>query len=259
MSDDTEKAGYYYDLAALLYNQSNTDNKPAELYYYSIWTDKNDEQTYKTVRIGSQVWMANNLKTDSYNDGTPILGAYNFDDFSNENGAYCWYQFDSSRYEMEYGKLYNWYVVKTGKLCPGGWHVPSKKEWEELESFLLNNRISIDYSEEQEFKIGGLIKESGTKHWERPNTGATNESGFTALPGGFSDTQGGTNFANGTTYGIWRSVDEAGWYWTSTPSPDRSSSGRQQAFVLSLSYKSTQFWLRDIPYVFGCSVRCIKD
>jgi len=137
-----------------------------------------DSNTYKVVKIGKQVWMAENLKTTRLNDGTIIpfvpedkqwLGL--------KTPALCWYNDgpflnDSARYVSTYGFLYNWHAVNTGKLCPDGWHVPSAYEWEELHAYLG-------------IYAGGKMKESGTQHWNSTSPEVTNESGFTALPSGY--------------------------------------------------------------------------
>jgi len=128
---------------------------------------------YQTITIGTQTWMAENLKSTTYNDGTPIpfvtdgtaWGALS-------TPAYCWNNNDEASYKNLYGALYNWHSVNTGKLCPTGWHIPTDTEWTTLTTFLGG------------VSAGGKLKETGTTHWSSPNTGATNESGFTALPGG---------------------------------------------------------------------------
>jgi uncharacterized protein (TIGR02145 family) len=142
-----------------------------------------DGQTYKTVQIGSQIWMAENLRTTKYNDSSSI-------------SLYSWYNNDISNKNI-YGALYSGYAVITGKLCPTGWHVPTDAEWETLIAYTggANN--------------GALkLKEIGTIHWLGPNTWTTNETGFTALPGGFS-------FNDMTFFGY---IEVTGSWWTSTES-----------------------------------------
>ena len=91
-----------------------------------------DGNVYKTVKIGDHIWMAENLKTTKYNDGTPIANVTNTSTWSNlSSGAYCWYD-NNATYQYKYGALYNWFSVNTGKLAPKGWHVPSKVEFESL-------------------------------------------------------------------------------------------------------------------------------
>ena len=130
-----------------------------------------DGNIYHTVTIGNQVWMVENLKTTRYNDGTAIPNVTDSSVWSKlSTPAYCWYNNDASSYKATYGALYNWYAVNVQKLCPKGWHVASNAEFYALNSFLDGEC--------------GKLKEAGTIHWYSPNKGATNETGFTALPGG---------------------------------------------------------------------------
>lgn len=137
-----------------------------------------DANIYTVVTINEQDWIGQNLKTTRLNDGTSIpLLANKFDwdaasAIGTETPAYSWYNNDINN-KLIYGALYNWYTVDTGKLCPKGWHVPSKEEYIALAEFAGGEDIA-----------GGKLKEKGTTHWQSPNTGATNEFGLTALPGG---------------------------------------------------------------------------
>jgi uncharacterized protein (TIGR02145 family) len=134
---------------------------------------------YKTVTIGTQVWMAENLKTTKFNDGTPIplvKGDTAWGELTKP--AYCWYKNNASNKYL-YGALYNWNVVKTNKLCPKDWHVPSDAEWTALTTALGGIAVA-----------GGKLMEKGTVHWAGPNTGATNERGFNALPAGYRNLSG---------------------------------------------------------------------
>ncbi len=146
---------------------------------------------YQTVTIGAQKWMAENLKTTRLNDGTLI--PYK-DPGAGTNSVYCVYNDDFAN-KNTYGLLYDWYAGKTGKLCPSGWHVPADSEWNILMTFLGGDSIA-----------GGKLKEAGTSHWYSPNAGATNESGFTALPGGDWDSYA-AYFGMGNN-GAWWSTDE---------------------------------------------------
>lgn len=138
-----------------------------------------DGNIYHTVIIGNQIWLAEDLKTTKYNDGTPIpLVTGNAGWINLSTPGYCLYDNDITNRET-YGALYNWFALQTGKLCPTGWHVPSDEEWTVLTDFLGGESIA-----------GGKLKEAGTVHWDTPNLGATNESGFTSLPGGFRGAQG---------------------------------------------------------------------
>ncbi len=132
-----------------------------------------DSNTYKTVVIGSQCWMAENLRTTRFDDGTEIPYVTSGVEWGNlSTPAWCWYN-NSINYGNTYGSLYNWFTVNTGNPCPTGWHVPSEDDWSTAFTYL------------GETVAGGKLKEAGTDHWQSPNTGATNEKGFTALPGGY--------------------------------------------------------------------------
>jgi uncharacterized protein (TIGR02145 family) len=128
------------------------------------------ENNYSVVQIGTQTWMAENLCTTVYNDGTPIPQAT---DTTIKSPDYTKYTFTTL---VPYGLLYNWFTVNTGKLCPTGWHVPTDFEWVTLAVYLGGENIT-----------GGKLKETYTSHWIAPNYGATNETGFTAVPGGCYD------------------------------------------------------------------------
>jgi uncharacterized protein (TIGR02145 family) len=191
-----------------------------------------DVNSYITVKIGTQWWIAENLKTTKYNDGTAIPLVTDGAAWSNLNtDAYCWYNNDVSN-KTPYGALYNWYAVNTGKLCPKGWHVPSDTEWTTLTTFLGGEEIA-----------GGKLKEIGTTHWSEPNGGATNESGFTALPGGLRD-------YGGSFYNI--GLEGRSWL----PNED----GPMDAFLRNISYYSPQLgWGYSQDKRCGYSIRCIKD
>jgi len=191
----------------------------------------NDGNVYNSVTIGTQVWMASNLKTTKYNDGTAIpLVTDGLVWVNLSTPAYCWYD-NATANKNIYGALYNWYTVNTGKLCPTGWHVPSSAEWTTLTTYLGGTSVA-----------GGKLKETGTSHWFTPNNGATNESGFTALPGGYHSDSG--SFYYNVYNGLW---------WSSTGYSSMTAWGRRLYYntidVTSTSY--SQQW--------GMSVRCLKD
>ena len=194
---------------------------------------------YKVVKIGNQVWMAENLKVTHYNDGTsiPYFGQYSYDNQHSYDG-YGWYNNDPSTYKNTYGALYNFPAVGTHKLCPTGWQVPSESEWDTLITFLGGDLVA-----------GGKLKETGTTHWNTPNTGAINETGFTALPGGMMFTEGGS-FNN-----TFQQMGTNGYWW----------SRKQQVMVEPESfYERLDYNLNNsygwIQYVWnGLSVRCLKN
>jgi uncharacterized protein (TIGR02145 family) len=133
-----------------------------------------ENNTYNIVEIGNQVWIRENLRSSRFNDGTYIQNETKISSWLKlTSPGYCWYYNDSVKYKTEYGALYNWYAVNTGKLCPAGWHVPDNAEW----TILFNNLGGLN-------NAGGKLKETDTLHWVTPNNGATNESDFNALPGG---------------------------------------------------------------------------
>ena len=157
-----------------------------------------DGNVYLTVQIGDQLWMAENLKTIHYRNGDAISKISDNTEWINNtnSGAYCYYKNNSDHKDV-YGCLYNWGAVKDNrKIAPEGWHIPGDPEWRELIEFLGGSNVA-----------GGKMKEEGTTHWLSPNTGATNESGFTALPGGDRD---------GT--GIFLNMGIGGIFWSSTDS-----------------------------------------
>lgn len=194
-----------------------------------------DSNMYNTVRIGKQVWMAENLKTTRLNDGTAILlitdnMAWN-NLRSDGKSGYCWYNNDKKKFS-EYGVLYNFMTVNTGKLCPTGWHVPSVAEWEELTNYLGGAMMA-----------GDKLKETGNTHWESPSQiKASNETGFFATPGGYR--------SYGGEFG---GIGKIGNWWTATENDDKigwyMSMYYNNGYVLKL-YKNK---------LHGYSVRCVKD
>lgn len=188
--------------------------------------------TYRVIRIGSQLWMVEDLKTTTYNDGTPIPNVTDNGEWNNlTTGAYCWYDNDEASYKDTYGALYNWYAVETDKLCPTGWHVPSDAEWNTLVTFLGGASLA-----------GGKLKEAGTQHWASPNTGATNETGFTALPAG-----------DRRSHGEFLDIEYRCCWYTST------RANASNAYFRELVYNHSRIDRWGAPYLIGISVRCIQD
>jgi uncharacterized protein (TIGR02145 family) len=190
-----------------------------------------DGNVYHTVKIHDQVWMVENLKTTTYNDGVGIqLVDDNTAWAGTSTAAYCWYNNDETSNKNTYGALYNWYAVNSGKLCPAGWHIPSDAEWATLISNLGGDTLA-----------GGKLKEAGTTHWVSPNTGADNSSGFTALPAG-------SHYTNGLFY----LNGKYGWYW----SKDESSA--DEAWHVYMQYNTGTIVRHAGSKKIGFSVRCIK-
>jgi uncharacterized protein (TIGR02145 family) len=220
-----------YYLRAYATNSAGTGYGNELSFKTNIITDI-DGNIYNAVTIGSQIWMKENLKTTHYNDGTAIPLVTDNNAWINvRSPAYCWQSNDSATYKATYGALYNGYTALTGKLCPVGWHVPSNDEWIILSDFTGG------------LSGGGKLKEAGTSHWVSPNTGATNETGFTALPGGHRD--GGD--------GSYTLVGFHGAWWTTT------ESGIVSAKMPNLFSGSGDLTLGGGPKPHGASVRCVKD
>ena len=186
---------------------------------------------YNAVKIGNQIWMASNLKTTTYNDGTQIPNITDATAWATLiTGAQCDYDNTPANTTI-YGKLYNWYAVNTTKLCPTGWHIPSDVEWTTLSTTLGGDAIS-----------GGALKETGITHWTIPNVGATNTSGFTALPGGYRNYDG--KFSSIGSYGtLWCSVE----YSTS------------DAYYRGLSCSVSLLGYLNYYKLSGFSVRCLRN
>jgi uncharacterized protein (TIGR02145 family) len=204
---------------------------------YGEMTDQ-DGNVYKTVTIGTQTWMAENLRTTKYNDGTAIPEVtVNNEWAALTRGAYCNYMNTNDIDTIAtYGRLYNWHAVNTGKLAPNGWHVPTYVEWKTLTTYLGGDSVS-----------GGKLKETGTTHWISPNKSAINETGFTALPGGNRDYDGTFDYVR--DYG----VREYGFWWSATK---WDASG---AWNRSMSYGSSYVFIYAKKNEAGYSVRCVRD
>ena len=193
-----------------------------------------DGNKYNTVMIGTQVWMKENLKTKRYNDGSKIPNVKEDSIWSSLTlGAYCDYDNNPSISEI-YGRLYNWYVVtltNPKNVCPSGWHVPKDEEWTILTFYLGDGHVA-----------GGKMKEEGTVHWIVPNVGATNETGFTALPGG------------GRIYnGPFGSIGESGLWWSS------SELDSQLALFTGIANADSSVSNNSGLKNCGFSIRCIKN
>jgi uncharacterized protein (TIGR02145 family) len=204
-----------------------------------------DGNLYKTVKIGEQVWMAENLKVNHYRNGDPIPTNLSDSIWAKTNmGAYTIYNNDF-KMDSLFGKLYNWYCVSDSRgLCPINWHVPSDDEWKTLELFLgLPEKDYEKYgSRGEKQNVGGKMKSANMVYWKHKFNGETNESGFSGLPGGIRNTK--------------RFFDQgiAGFWWTSTKRTPSSD------FSWYRSLDSFKRPYRDInPNNHGFSVRCIKD
>ena len=216
-----------------------------------------DGNEYKTITIGAQTWMAENLKTSKYSNGTDIQyvnTVSEWDALAKDSKAYCW-NFDNINNKNIYGALYTWTAAMNGAsssssnpsgvhgVCPTGWHLPSDAEWHSL-VLTLDPNSNLTANPESSI-AGGKMKETGTFHWKSPNTDATNESGFTALPGNLRDTFG--KFTDITFAG------QEGFWWSST------IYDTEMAYHRSIYYYFGNFRRGDYYYQSGMSVRCVKD
>jgi uncharacterized protein (TIGR02145 family) len=202
---------------------------------YGSLTDY-DGNKYRTVQIGQQTWMAENLRVIHYNDGSEIRNVTDMYYWSQQTeGAWCYYENDTLNRNI-YGVLYNWYAVDDQhKLCPDGWHVPNVNEWTILEESLGGSNYA-----------GMKMKETGQSHWANPNLGATNESGFTALPGGSRYLSIQYDFWNFGYYAI---------FWTSS----EVYSNNQNAYYRYLSSEGVNVVNSSWKKLTGFSVRCVKN
>ena len=213
-------------------------------FYPELEVKKADKNTvtdiegnsYKFVKIGTQFWMAENLKTAKYNDGTVIPNITDNAQWSGlTTGAWCYYDNNVAN-NAKYGKLYNWYAVSkttngNKNVCPTGWHVPTDAEWNVLTDYLGGVDVA-----------GGKLKEAGAINWKSPNTDATNTSLFTGLPGG------GRNYD-----GYYFFIGHYGGWWSS------SESDTSLAWSRLLDYSSGYVDRDNGNMEDGFSVRCLRD
>ena len=201
-------------------------------FYYGNTVNDIDGNTYLTTVINGQEWMAEDLRVSRYQNGDPITNAIANEEWNGiEIGAYSWYNNinDSTK---GYGSLYNWVaMVDSRNIAPEGWHVPSDEEWQNMVDYLSGKSVA-----------GGKIKEVGTEHWVHFNIGATNESGFTAIPGGYRKNDG--TFRNRGSYGYYgtttESTEQSSWYW-------------------KVQYDGRDLYRYNLDKQSGFSVRCLKD
>ena len=185
-----------------------------------IFTDSRNNKEYKWIRIGDQVWMAENLN------------------YKTAYGNWCYDNKESNC--NTYGRLYNWETAK--KVCPDGWHLPTDKEWKELERQLGMSKKESEKKGYRGTDEGGKLKETSLTHWSAPNKGATNESGFTALPGGYRNYVGAVGYIGSS--GLWWSATER----NATNAWNRGLRYAHATVTRYGSYKTS-----------GFSVRCLRD
>ena len=192
-----------------------------------------DGNVYHTVTIGNQTWMVENLKTSHYKCGDAISNVTNNIEWSNlSTGAYCNYENNEANYE-KYGKIYNWYAASDPRsIAPNGWHVATDKDWTTLTSNLGGENVA-----------GGKLKETGSKHWNNPNTDAINEVGFSAISGGNRD-----------GHGVFSPIGEGGEWWTAN-----EDSVTTMAWYRAMSSSHGKVYRNRMGKFCGNYVRCVKD
>ncbi len=191
-----------------------------------------DDNVYNIVKIGGQWWMAENLKVTHYRNGEPIFDLLDQSAWADSLWpGYCYYDNNAANVPV-YGLLYNWFAVNDVRnIAPTGWHVPTDEEWQTLENYLGGRSI-----------VGGKLKEIGTEHWNSPNSGATNETYFFAVPGGYRHSSS-----------EYRYLGERAVFWTLT------EYNNTQAWNISLIYDEIVINHGVYSRIFGFSIRCIKD
>jgi len=223
--------------------KDDDDNNNSNNNTTNTFTDSRDGNVYQTVTIGDQVWMAENLKylpsvvgQVAGSETNPYYYVYGFDG-TDVNDA------KATSYYTAYGVLYNWPAAMAGfasstanpsgvqGVCPNGWHLPSEAEWTELTDYLGGDSVAA-----------GKMKEAGTSHWNSPNTGADNSSGFTALPDGYRGYNGGWN-GMGRYAGFWSATNATG----------------SNAWYRRLDYNDASMHWNDRGKSSAVSVRCVKD
>ena len=220
------------------------------------FTDFRDNNSYDWIRIGDQVWMAENLRATKYSDGSVISNVEansEWEALGNDGKAFCWYDNSISNGDT-YGALYTWAAAMNGAassdanpsgvqgVCPDHWHFPSDSEWEELEMFLGMSQDHADGFGLRGTDEGGKLKETGTINWYSPNTGASNMSGFSAIPGGCRHYEG-----------IFKWLGMSATYWTATNYDD------SEALEHYMEYDHAKISKYHTEKVYGMSVRCLKD
>ncbi len=190
-----------------------------------------DGNVYKTVKIGNQTWMAENLRATKYSNGDAIPFIEDSTKWTSlKSGAFCNYN-NNEKFVSVYGRMYNWYAVTDSRnVCPSGWHVPSDEEWVVLENFLGGPSVA-----------GGKMKLNDTTIWRFPNTGASNISGFSAVPGGRQ------------YHSAFFFLHEYCQYWSVTVNFEEYCWSRY------LSYCMQELSRFHYKKYYGLSVRCVKD
>jgi uncharacterized protein (TIGR02145 family) len=203
-----------------------------------------DGNIYNTVPVGTQVWIKENLKVKHYRNGDSIPEVRDSLEWVNlTSGAWCYFNNDPANGAV-YGMLYNWYAVNDPRgLAPADWHIPGDEEWKTMEMYLGMSQSEADKSDWRGTDEGGKLKETDTIHWISPNTGATNSSGFTALPGGWR--------LYFLYTGSFYNIKSTGEWWTST---ENDTAG---AWLRNLCNYHPDIYRISFGKTQGCSVRCV--
>jgi uncharacterized protein (TIGR02145 family) len=207
-------------------------------FFQSCHKEKNglpvdgDGNTYDTIVIGNQTWLKQDLKTTKYNNEVSIPLVTDDNQWASmSSAAFCWYQNDPE-FKDDYGALYNWWAVNVSFLCPVGYHAPNDEEWNILINYLGGEEIA-----------GGKLKVIGTQFWYPVNP-ATNESGFTAMPGGWRSHDDGS----------FNSMRYDGYWWSLSPGISENYGSRLNMNHSLINTRLTCWFKKS-----GFSVRCIKD
>lgn len=223
---------------------------------YGEMTDY-DGNSYATLEIGDQTWMAENLRVTHFADGSAIPGLEDesaWEDLESTQKAYCWYE-NLEENGGSYGALYTWAAALNGStgsenstqliqgVCPDGWHLPNDAEWKEMEMFLGMSQDQSDKVDWRGTNEGSQIKERGFSHWVASSEEGTNSSGFTAIPGGFRSSKGGF-YSLGKDATFWTADEEA---------------GTERAWYRTLNFEKERIYRHYNDMKQGLSVRCVKD
>lgn len=231
-------------LFTLLLNCKKESDKPL------ILTDI-DGNVYRTVILGNQTWMAENLRVTRYRNGDSIGTTFpaNKDVSQEINPKYQWVYGGNEKYAATYGRLYTWFAATDDRcLCPDGWHVPSDSEWTILENHLIANGYNYDGTTEGNKIAKALASDTGWTRSSRPGAignsdfdNYRNITGFSAIPGGFH-----------YRYGAFDYMGVIGFYWSST---ENNNGGWHRLFYYDNAYVTRG----DYGKLYGFAVRCVKD
>lgn len=256
LATDEYEAGTYTLKATAIDDEGKSDYDEVNFLLDEGSTLRDYEgNVYETVRIGEQVWMKENLKSTKYSDGSSISliqDSVTWLDLPEDAKAYCFYDFSENNGSI-YGPLYTYQAATNGipineedlvgmqGICPSGWHLPADAEWDELEMFLGMSKAETEPFGWRGSDEGSKLKETGTAHWDAPNDDATNESGFTALPGGHIH----TDF-------MFILLGRRGSWWTATGSGTGGVTRHADAVDTRVNKSGN-------PPTFAYSVRCVKN